>query len=68
MEQDENTTPDSRNESIAPDEAREMFAMLSVPELRQKPGQEKVDEAMNALLGFWNRGLRMPTWIHGILQ
>ena len=42
--------------------------MLSHAEFRQKLGQEKVDQAMDAAMGSWNRGLKMPTWTHGISQ
>ena len=55
MKDDDNM---NTNESTDADKALEIFAMLSHAEFRQKLGQEKVDEAMEAAIGILESRLK----------
>jgi hypothetical protein len=54
---DENTDIDNMKNDYT-NKAYKLFAMLNDPEFRQKIGQQKVDEAMNAAIGLLEVQLR----------
>ena len=54
---DENTDIDNMKNDYT-NKAHKLFAMLTDPEFRQKIGQQKVDEAMNAAIGLLEVQLR----------